>query len=226
MTKWRVVSVRVLVVDDHGMVAETLKATLSEQDGLTVVGLASTGAEGIALAESLQPDVVLLDFRMPDMSGADVVRVLAERVPNTKCVILTGSGQDRALLESIEAGALGFVTKHQRFSEVVAAVLAAGRGEATIPAAMLGRVLPQFRRSAIAGGVAGVRLTEREHDVLNLMAFGKSNLDIATDLFISVNTVRNHVSNVLAKLGASTRVEAVAIATREGQVNPGGLVGS
>jgi two-component system, NarL family, nitrate/nitrite response regulator NarL len=151
------------------------------------------------------------------MTGADVIRALGISAPELRCVVLTGSGQDRALLESLDAGALGFVTKHQRFSEVVAALRAAARGEASISPALLGRVLPQLR-----GADGGVRLTERERSVLQLLALGKSNQTIADELFLSVNTVRNHVANVLSKLNARTRTEAVSIATREGLVAPGG----
>ncbi len=206
------------MIDDHGLVAETLKTTLSAQEGLEVVGLGRTGEEGIALALSLRPDVVLVDFRLPDMTGADVIRAIVAEVPTTKCVVLTGSGHDRALLDSLEAGALGFVTKHQRFTEVVDAVRAAARGEVAVEPALLGRVLPQLRNAP----ESQARLTSRERDVLELMAAGKPNAEIATELFISVNTVRNHVANLLGKLSARTRVEAVAIATREGLVTPGG----
>ena len=210
--------IRVLVIDDHGLVAETLKATLSEQEGIQVVAIGSTGAEGIELAVRLKPNVTLVDFRLPDMSGADVVRALTTQVPETKCVILTGSGQDRALLDSLEAGALGFVTKHQRFAEVVSAIRAAARGDASIAPDLLGRVLPQLRSM----GESSNRLTAREQGVLELMAAGKSNQEIADELFIAVNTVRNHVANVLSKLNARSRVEAVAMATRAGLVAPGG----
>jgi DNA-binding NarL/FixJ family response regulator len=210
-------AIRVLVVDDHGLVAETLKATLSEQEGITVVGLAHTGQEGIDLAMSLTPDVALVDFRLPDMSGADVIRALTQKVPGCRCVVLTGSGQDRALLDSLDAGAIGFLTKHQRFSEVVAAVRAAAIGEASVSPALLGRVLPVLRSGSDPG-----KLTPREREVLELMAAGRPNSEIAEALFVSINTVRNHVGNILAKLGARTRVEAVAIATREGVVTPGG----
>jgi DNA-binding NarL/FixJ family response regulator len=209
--------IRVVVIDDHQMVSETLKTTLTAQDGLLVVGSAESGKAGIELVADLKPDVALIDFRLGDMTGADVVAAITARSPNTRCVILTGSGQDRALLESLEAGALGFVTKHQRFSDVVEAVRAAARGEASIPPGLLGKVLPQLRSSDSPS-----RLTDRERDVLQLLAAGKANADIASELFISVNTVRNHVANVLVKLNAKSRTEAAAIASRDGLIDSPG----
>jgi DNA-binding NarL/FixJ family response regulator len=207
--------IRVVVIDDHQLVSETLKTTLSAQQGIDVVGLTDSGSAGIELVAQLLPHVALIDFRLGDMTGADVVKAIREQAPLTQCVILTGSGQDRALLESLEAGALGFVTKHQRFGEVVEAVRAAARGEASIPPALLGKVLPQLRSAD-----APNRLTEREQDVLRLLVEGKANSEIARQLFISVNTVRNHVANVLTKLNAKSRGEAAAIAARDGLVNP------
>jgi DNA-binding NarL/FixJ family response regulator len=206
--------ISVVVIDDHELVAETLKATLAAQDHITVLGSAADGTTGIALVASLSPTVALVDYRLPDMSGADVVRAIASGSPQTKCVVLTGSGQDRALLEALEAGALGFVTKHQRFTEVVTAVRRAARGETTVPVDMLSKVLPQLRNPDNA-----TRLTDREADVLRLVALGKSNAEIGVELFISTNTVRNHVANVLTKLGAKTRTEAAAIAVRDGLIS-------
>jgi DNA-binding NarL/FixJ family response regulator len=140
---------RIVVIDDHQLVSETLRTTLSAQEGLTVVGAADNGHDGVELVVSLTPDVALIDYRLPDLTGAEVVKKIVIRSPATRCVILTGSGQDRALLESLEAGALGFVTKHQKFSDVVAAIRAAALGEASIPPAMLGKVLPQIRNTQV-----------------------------------------------------------------------------
>jgi DNA-binding NarL/FixJ family response regulator len=207
---------RIVVIDDHQLVSETLRTTLSAQEGLTVVGAADNGHDGVELVVSLTPDVALIDYRLPDLTGAEVVKKIVVRSPATRCVILTGSGQDRALLESLEAGALGFVTKHQKFSDVVAAIRAAALGEASIPPAMLGKVLPQIRNSQ-----GQTRLTDRERDVLQLLAAGRANSAIAQELFISINTVRNHVANILVKLNAKTRTEAAAIATRDGLLSSG-----
>jgi DNA-binding NarL/FixJ family response regulator len=207
---------RIVVIDDHQLVSETLRTTLSAQEGLTVVGAADNGHDGVELVVSLTPDVALIDYRLPDLTGAEVVKKIVIRSPATRCVILTGSGQDRALLESLEAGALGFVTKHQKFSDVVAAIRAAALGEASIPPAMLGKVLPQIRNTQ-----GQTRLTDRERDVLQLLAAGRANSAIAQELFISINTVRNHVANILVKLNAKTRTEAAAIATRDGLLSSG-----
>jgi two-component system, NarL family, nitrate/nitrite response regulator NarL len=209
-------TITVVVIDDHQLVSETLRTTLSSQPGLEVVGVADNGEDGVAMVAALNPHVALVDYRLPDMTGADVVKAITENSPKTRCVILTGSGQDRALLESLDAGALGFVTKHQKFGDVVAAVRAAAIGEASIPAAMLGKVLPQLRNP-----LASNRLTDRELAVLQLLAAGRSNAGIGTELFISVNTVRNHVANILAKLNAKTRTEAAAVAARDGLISQG-----
>ncbi len=209
--------ITVVVIDDHQLVAETLRSTLSSQSGLQVIGSAASGKEGIAMVVALQPTVVLVDYRLPDITGAEVIKAIREHAPETRCVILTGSGQERALLESLEAGALGFVTKHQKFGDVVAAIRAAARGEASIPPAMLGKVLPQLRNTD-----GQTRLTDREQAVLQLLAVGKSNALIASELFISINTVRNHVANILVKLNAKSRTEAAAVAAREGLIQPGG----
>ncbi len=206
--------IRVLVVDDHTVVADALVAALGVVGHVEVVGAARTGAEAVAAAARWQPDVALVDFRLPDISGADVVRQLRDVAPATRCVVLTGSGMDRALIEAIDAGAVGFVTKGQRFVEVVDAVLAAAAGRATFPSELLARVLPALSRTADQTG----RLTRRELDVLELLAAGAANAEIGAQLSISTNTVRNHVANILAKTHAKTRGEAVAAAVRDGLI--------
>lgn len=206
--------IRVLVVDDHAVVADALVAALGALTSVDVVGAPRTGAEAVEAASALQPDVALVDFRLPDISGADVVRRIRVASPGTACVVLTGSGMDRAMIESIDAGAVGFVTKDQRFAEVVDAVLAAADGRATFPADVLARILPALSRTADQAG----RLTRRELDVLELVAAGAANAEIGARLSISTNTVRNHVANILTKTNTKTRGEAVAAAVRDGLI--------
>lgn len=208
---------RLVLIDDHGVVAEALQATLAGEEGIEVVGVAPTGALGIEVARAQRPDVAVIDFRLPDMTGANVVRAIRRDLPECRNVILTGSGQERALLDAIDAGAVAFVTKDQRFAEVVTAIRAAHAGEVTFPPALLAKVLPDLRQ----GSRTTTRLSARERDVLEMIAAGMGNAEIATRLYISVNTVRNHVAALLTKLDARTRGEAVAIAVREGIIVPG-----
>ncbi len=190
--------IKVLIVDDHLVVAETLAVTLGDHGDISVVGIAQSGRQGIEMIQRLNPDVAVVDFRLPDMSGSEVIRQLTDLGSQCRCVVLTGTGLDRAFLESIEAGAAGFVTKDQRFDEVLDAVIAASQGEVRFPPALLSRVLPELRR----GSNSTWRLTPRERSVLQLLALGRSNMEIAENLAITTNTVRNHVANVLMKLEA------------------------
>lgn len=208
---------RLLIVDDHSAVAEALRATLSREPDIEVVGVAENGAEAIEFVALLVPDVVLLDFRLPDATGADVVRRVHETSPTSRIVVFTGSGRDQAVMSAIDAGAIGFVTKDQSFAEVLAAIRSAASGAASIAPELLARVLPGIRRDADRH----TRLTRREHEVLHQLAAGRTNAEIAKRLNVSVNTIRNHVANVLTKLGARTRGEAVAKAADAGLVLPG-----
>jgi DNA-binding NarL/FixJ family response regulator len=203
----------VVIVDDHLMVAEALVAAFEREEGFAVLGLARTGEAGIAMVLELKPDVALVDYRLPDMTGAQVTERLSAKC-GTRCVILTGTGQERALIESIDAGAAGFLTKDQPLDDIVAAISGVLRGEARFDSALLARALPGLRQSKNANH----RLTDREQEVLRLLVAGMSNGEIGDRLFISTNTVRNHVANVLNKLQAKTRGEAVAIASREGLI--------
>ena len=209
--------IRVFIIDDHDLIAVALQTTLSDQDAISVVGRAATGQAGIDEVAVLTPDVVLVDYRLPDMTGADVIRSITATNPRTRCIVLTGSGQENAMLESLEAGAFGFLSKNQRFHEIVTAIRSASSGEMSISPEQIGKLLPRLR-----GSEKSTRLTSREREVLARMAGGNSNSEIAASLFLSVNTIRNHVSNILNKLGARSQVEAVAIATRQGLVVPGG----
>ncbi len=210
--------VRVLVVDDHQMFAASLAHALESEPDLLVVGQATSVAEAQNLVASTAPDVVLLDHRLPDGDGVSAIAGLHAVRPSAQIVVLTATASDRVLVAAMEAGAAGFIAKTQRLSDVIEGVRAAAQGESVVSAKLLSRLLPRLRRQA---GGAGADLTEREREILDLLAHGLSNADIAQQLTISVHTVRNHVANLSAKLGAHSKLEALSIAVREGLVDGG-----
>jgi DNA-binding NarL/FixJ family response regulator len=209
-----VLDVRLLIVDDHRAVAEALRVALAAVADFEVVGVCNDVADAVATAAAVSPDVIVLDFRLPDSSGPDAIERLLRAAPEARVVVLTGSGGDQALLAALDAGATGFVTKQQPFAQVIAAIREAVAGRAAIDAAMLGRVLPQLRNDP----AVRLRLTRRERDVLELIATGSTNAQVADALEIAVNTVRNHLARVFEKLGARSRGEAVAIASAQGLI--------
>lgn len=210
------VPIRVLVVDDHAMVAEGMATILGDQDDIDVVAVAGTVADALRLAATRDPNVVVMDYRLPDGQGTEAARRIREEDPRVQIVMVTASGHDTVLADALDAGCAGFVTKDRAADDVVAAVRAAHAGEATIPPAMLARLLPRLRSNRRDVGV----LTPREQEILQLLAQGLSNSDITERLVVSPSTVRNHVQNILRKLDAHSRLEAVATAVREGLVRP------
>ena len=212
--------IRVLVVDDHQVVAHGLALLLSRHPGLEVMGVATTGAEAVRLGMERQPNVVLLDFHLPDMTGAEVAQQLRRTCPNAALVVLTADASDEILFKSIEAGACGFMLKSEAASQVVESVRRAAEGEMLIPGAMLLSLLSRQR----AGGQSAVEtdgevknvLTAREHEILQLMSQGLDNRSIADRLVISYSTVRTHVQNVLDKLEAHSKLDALARAHERG----------
>jgi DNA-binding NarL/FixJ family response regulator len=216
MTEQRVDSVSVLIVDDHLMFAESLARLLSDEAGIQVLGIAVSGSQAIALADRLQPQVVLVDYQLPEQDGVEITAQLKQRSPQTMVVMLTGSADDRVLLAAIEAGCSGFLTKDRAAVEVAAAVRAVAAGEALISPAMLARLLPKLNRTH---RVAGSDLTDREREVLVLLSRGLTNKVIASELFLSVNTIRNYVQSILTKLGTHSKLEAVSMSVREGIID-------
>jgi DNA-binding NarL/FixJ family response regulator len=212
------VPVRVVVVDDHQMFATTLAQALQSEPDLLVVGLATSIREARELVASATPDVVLLDHRLPDGDGVRAISELHAIRPSAQIVMLTASASDRVLVAAMEAGAAGFIAKTQRLDDVLAGVRAAAEGESMVSAKLLGRLLPRLQKRA---GAPGAELTEREREILDLLATGLSNADIARRLTISVHTVRNHMANLSAKLGAHSKLEVLSIAVREGLVDGG-----
>lgn len=205
--------VRVLIVDDHEVLAASLALVLDDQPDMTTVGVAGTIAKAKALVVSATPDVVLLDHRLPDGDGVAAIGELRRLRPSAEVVVLTASAADHVLVAAIEAGAAGFVSKTRSLAEVTAAVRAAASGEAVISPELLARLLPRLQRGRQSGHND---LTEREREVLGLLAEGLSNAAIAKQLTVSVHTVRNHIANLSAKLGAHSKLEALSIAVRDG----------
>ena len=205
---------RVVLVDDHEMFAESLARILGAETDIEVVGREGTMAEAVELCASACPDIVIVDYQLPDGDGVETSRrVLAGCDPPPRVLMLTGLPDERVLVAAIDAGCSGFVTKDNAVSELVHAVRLIEAGEAYIAPRMLGQLLPRFgtKRRGV-----GSDLTSRESDVLRLIALGRTNQAIADELFVSVHTVRNHVQNILSKLNAHSKLEAAAIATREG----------
>lgn len=207
--------IRVLIVDDHEILAASLARVLDDEHDMVSAGLAKDLAQARARVKTGAPDVVLLDRRLPDGDGVDAIPELLAIRPNMSIVVLTASPADDVLIRAIEAGAAGFVSKTRGLAEVTSAVRAAAAGEAVISPALLARLLPRLRRS----GEPETELTRREHEVLELLAHGLPNATIAEQLSVSVHTVRNHIANLSAKLGAHSKLEALAIAVRRGLVS-------
>ncbi len=197
------------------MVAQGLLALLESEDGIEAVGHASTLAAAYDAVRELGPDVVLMDFRLPDGDGVSGARRIRDEHEDVQVVMLTGAGDDSVLAAAVDAGCAGFVTKDGRVDEVVRAIRAAAEGEVSIPSERLGALLSHLsrRRRPRAG------LSARELEVLQLLARGASTTEIVEQLVLSPHTVRNHVRNILAKLGAHSKLEAVAVAAREGIVS-------
>ncbi len=209
-------TVGVLIVDDHRMFSESLARLLADEEGVSVLGVAATGADAIDMVNRLHPNVVLMDYQLPDQDGVAVTVEVKRQNPSVMVVMLTGSTEDRVLLAAIDAGCSGFLTKDRAAAEVVHAVRAAAIGEALISPALLARLLPKLNRTQRS---LGEDLSDREREILGYLARGMTNKVIAAELFLSVNTIRNHVQSVLAKLGAHSKLEAVSTAVREGIID-------
>lgn len=208
--------VRVLLIDDHEMLVDSLSLVLDNEPDLTTVGVAGTLAKARTMMTTTQPDVVLLDHRLPDGDGVAALQELHALRPTARIVVLTASAADHVLVSAIEAGAAGFVSKTRGIGEVISAVRSAAAGEAVVSPEMLARLLPRLQRRAQSGRT---ELTDREREVLALLADGLSNASIAGKLFVSVHTVRNHIANLCSKLGAHSKLEALSIGLRRGLVS-------
>lgn len=212
----RTTPIRVLVVDDHPVVRAGVRCLLAETDDVVVVGDAANGSEAVAEAARRKPHVILMDLRLPELSGVEATRRVLAADPGVAVVVLTCPDAQAEILAAIEAGALGYVAKTAERSELLDAVRCVARGEAWLPPDLTHTVLAHLRPHA--GSVAVEPLTPREHEVLELLSRGLNNRDIAARLGVAEITVRTHVGHVLGKLGVSNRVEAALYALQKGLV--------
>src|SRR5919201_1845427 len=207
---------RILIVDDHALFRRGIEMVLRQEPDVDVAGEAADGHEAVRKAQELVPDVVLMDVRMPGQSGIQATREIHELLPTTKILMLTVSDEEADLYEAIKSGASGYLLKEIPTEEVPEAIRSVMAGQVQISPSMAGKLLSEFGATKRGGRLGCVpRLTDREMEVLRLMARGLNNRDIAKDLFISDNTVKNHVRNILEKLHLHSRAEAVIYAVQE-----------
>jgi len=206
---------RLVVVDDHEIVRQGLVALLSRRPNFQVVAEAGTVAEAIAAAKRFEPEIVVMDVRLPDGSGIEACREIREELPATRVVMLTSYPDEDAVLSAIVAGASGYLLKQVRGRDLVAALETVGRGESLLDPAVTGRVLERVRRIATGDQPDELaQLTPQERRILALVAEGKTNKEIASDIFLSDKTVKNYVSSILSKLNLERRAQAAAFVAK------------
>ena len=211
---------RVVIADDQPLFRRGIWVVLSTDDRVEIVGEAENGEEAIRLAVELVPDVILMDVRMPRVNGIEAARVISQQVPTARIIMLTVSDEEDDLYEAIKAGATGYLLKEISVEEVADAIQAVVAGQSLITPSMASKLLVEFqklstRQGSGSGNYQAPQLTARELEVLKLVAKGMSNREIGDQLFISDNTVKNHVRNILEKLHLHSRMEAVIYAVRE-----------
>jgi DNA-binding NarL/FixJ family response regulator len=220
--------IRVLIVDDHSLYRRGLQTVLDTEDGIEVVGEAADGIEAVDQAEETLPDVIVMDVSMPKRGGIDACRVIRQRVPSARILMLTSSDDEANLFEAVRAGANGYLLKDVPPEEVAAGIRGVHQGQSLLSPMMASKLLLEFaqisQRDTLPAPTLGLelpRLTERELGILRLVARGRLNREIATELFISENTVRNHIRNILDKLQMHSRMEAAMYAVRQRLIDPG-----
>lgn len=220
--------IRVLIVDDHAVYRRGLQTVLATEEGIEVVGEAADGIEAVERAEETLPDVIVMDVSMPKRGGIEACRVIKQRVPSVRILMLTSSDDESHLFEAVRAGANGYLLKDVPPEEVAAGIRGLHHGQSLLSPMMASKLLMEFAQiSAHAdtptrtSALEVPRLTARELGILQLVARGRANREIATELFISENTVRNHIRNILDKLQMHSRMEAAMFAVRERLIDPG-----
>jgi NarL family two-component system response regulator LiaR len=205
--------IAVLIADDHPVVRHGLKAFLQLQDDLDIVGEAGDGLEAVAQVKKLRPDVVLLDLVMPQLDGIDAIRLIREASPSTKVIVLTTFADDEMVFPAVKAGAAGYLLKDVEPRELAEAIRTVNRGQGPLHPSIASKLMHEFAGEQERGDIMEA-LTEREMDVLRLIAQGKSNREIAREFVLSEKTVKTHVSSILAKLRLADRTQAALYAVR------------
>ncbi|MBI4318904.1 MAG: response regulator transcription factor [Chloroflexi bacterium] len=213
--------IRVLLADDHVLFRKGVLSMMASQSDLLVVGEANDGAEALDKARELMPDVILMDIHMPGHDGLEATRLIKEELPYVRIVMLTVSDDEQDLFEAIKAGASGYLLKNLEPEELFEQIRGAARGEAAISRMTAAKILSEFGRQTARTSESSTRkdiLTDREKEVLQLVITGATNKEIGNALFISENTVKNHLCNILGKLHLENRIQAATYALREGLI--------
>jgi DNA-binding NarL/FixJ family response regulator len=210
--------IRVMITDDHKVVRQGLKMFLQLDPDLDVVGEAENGAEAIERAKELKPDVILMDLLMPVMGGIEAIGRLRAELPETEIIAITSVLEDEAVIGAVRAGAIGYLLKDTDADALCRAIKAAAQGQVQLAPEAAIRLMREVRAPEVKPQPAGETLTERETDVLRLVAQGRANKEIAAELGIGEKTVKTHVSNLLGKLGVQSRTQAALYAARVGLV--------
>jgi NarL family two-component system response regulator LiaR len=210
--------ITVMIVDDHEMVRKGARGYLEAQPDISVVAEAESGAEAVRLAREYVPDVVLMDLVMPGMDGVEATRQVKDVSPRTRIIILTSYHEDEHIFPALQAGAISYLLKDVKASELVEAIQRAAKGEATLHPRVATRLIKQLSSRETERGYLFTALTEREMEVLKLIARGLTNQKIAEQLVISIGTVKGHISNILSKLHLADRTQAAVFAWQEGIV--------
>lgn len=208
--------IKVLLVDDHEMVRIGLAAVLGTEKGIEVVGEAGNGMDGLRLAKEYEPDVVLMDLVMEPMDGIETTKRVMDILPECRVIVLTSFLDDEKLYPVIEAGAFSYLLKTSRANEIADAIRAAARGQSVLESQVASKMMNRFRKPAQTAAQLHEELTEREMEVLKLIAEGKSNQEIADELFIGIKTVKYHLTNLFGKLNVEDRTQAAIYAHRNG----------
>lgn len=209
--------IRIVIADDHGVVRQGLKMFLALDADLQVVGEAENGAEAVRVVRECKPDVVLMDLLMPVMDGISAISAIRRELPEVEVIALTSVLEDSAVVGAVRAGAIGYLLKDTQADELIRAIKAAAAGQVQLAPQAAARLLREVRTPEVP---ASETLTERETEVLKLLAEGRANKEIARTLHIAEKTVKTHVSNILAKLSVQSRTQAALYAVRMGLVTP------